>query len=68
LIERTEVEDQIAQKVDTHEVQRVVSELEAQLQEIPRFDDKVNKVELQYLLSNKVSIQEVSRLLESKAN
>ena len=28
----------------------------------------MSKVELQYLLANKVSIQEVSRILENKAN
>jgi hypothetical protein len=39
-------------------VQRVISELENQLQEIQAStdDDKVSKVELTYLLSNKVSL------------
>lgn len=35
---------------------------------MPPNDDRVGKVELQYLLANKVSIQEISRILENKAN
>ncbi len=43
------------------EVQRVISELESQVQDIQTStdDDKVSKVELTYLLANKVSLQEL---------
>ena len=58
----------MAEKADFTDVQRALSEIESQLAGLPQKDDLVSKVELQYLLANKVSIQEVSRILENKAN
>ena len=58
----------MSEKADFEEVQRALSEVESQLASLPPQDDRVSKIELQYLLANKVSIQEISRILENKAN
>lgn len=52
------------------EVQRVISELECQVQDIQTCneDDKVSKVELTYLLANKVSLPELQKMIDCKTN
>ena len=68
LVSRSEFDEVSNAKADVTDVQNAINELESQISEIQPSEDRVNKTELQYLLSNKVSIQEIQRLLEAKAN
>ena len=56
LVSRSEFDEVFNAKADVTDVQNAINELESQISEIQPSEDRVNKTELQYLLSNKVSI------------
>lgn len=70
-----EIINSLSLKANVSDVSRTIAELQLQLdkklgqEDLMRFsDDRVTKTDLHYMLSNKVSIEELTRVLQSKSN